>query len=107
MENKIDTCISGWGVSCGEEVRLRPDCTIEIAKGMVIFPSGNFAHTEVKLFRYYVKPDFIPEPIRQFMFKFLGITKLNPENMEFLLLTDDSSIKDKIDSLKQQHPGDV
>src|SRR5213080_4699323 len=101
MENRIDTCISGWGVSCGEEVHLRPDCTIEIAKGLVIFASGNLTHTEVKLFRYYVKPDFIPDPVLKFMFKFLGINRLNHEHMEFLLLTDDSTKKDQVDSLKQ------
>lgn len=105
-----NTCLSGYGVSCGAEVQLRPDCAIEVAGGMLIFPNGQILHvpqTPSLQFRYYVKPALINERVKKFMFSYLGISKIDEQHMEFLLLSELAVQDDTTDSLKQQHPEDV
>ncbi len=110
MNKSFDTCITGYGVSCGAEVHLRPDCAIEISGGTLIFPQGQILHLpndQPKQFRYYIKPEFIEDRIKKFMLEYLKIKKLDDHFMEFLLLAEDKHPNDHTDSLKQQHPEDI
>lgn len=107
MTDSVDTCINGWGVTCASEVRVRPDCTVVVEAGTIIFPDGKVRHHEEKHFRYYLKPEFISAELMKFMFAFLKIDKLNRQHMEFLLLVEAQSTEGKTDPLKQQHPEDV
>src|ERR1700712_4529770 len=110
MNISTDTCITGFGVSCGAEVSVRPDCSIGITGGLLIFQNGDTLHLPDNpglQFRYYVRPDFLPGNVKQFMLAYLGISTIDSRQMAFLLLSDSQSQNDQTDSLKQQHPEDV
>lgn len=110
MNKSFDTCITGYGITCGAEVNLRPDCAIEISGGALIFPNGQILHTPQTpplLFRYYVKPEFIDGKVKKFMLDYLNLKKVDEHHMEFLLLTKNQVQDDHTDSLKQQHPEDI
>jgi len=107
MSSTIDTCLSGYGVVCGAEVNLNPDCSLQAAEGTVIMPDGSIQHISRQLFRYYVRPQYLSDGVKKAMFTWLKITDLDPNSMEFLQLAEDGADPNTIDSLKQQHPDDI
>lgn len=53
----LDTCLSGYGISCGLAVHLTDDCSIVVGSGTVLTKEGWVLHVAEKRFRYYVIPD--------------------------------------------------
>lgn len=107
MENQIDTCITGYGVICGAEVQVNPDCSVELLEGTLVFPDGSIVHTPKKLFRYYIQPDKIQKDLLKAILAFLDFPKNQDAKMEFFLLADETADPGIIDALKQQHPNDI
>jgi hypothetical protein len=107
MKEHIDTCIAGNGVVCGQEVNVNPDCSIGVSEGTVVLPDGTVTHIAQKRFRYYVKPDRIHPGVKEFMFSYLKLDKIDEQHMAFLQLADGEVASDSTDALKQQHPDDI
>jgi hypothetical protein len=107
MENHVDTCITGYGVVCGAEVHLNPDCSLEVGEGTLVLLDGTVLHNKGRTFRYYVKPEAIVDNVKKAIFRFLNIKVIDPGHMEFLLLAQEDAKPREIDALKQQHPDDI
>ena len=107
MTQETDTCLSGYGVVCGAEVHVAPDCSIEVDEGTLIFTGGALYHSPKQHFRYYVKPANMNAQVKAYMIAYLQLKETADDTLEFWQLADDTADQQTIDSLKQQHPGDV
>ena len=98
--NKVDVCLSGFGIVCGLEVHINDDCSIDISSGTIVMPTGLVRHVEKKLFKFYLLvPD---EGVSAYL------KKLNPEGeeIEFWKLAGGEYNEETMDSLKQQFLSD-
>jgi hypothetical protein len=105
MKNIADPCVFGYGVSCGMQVRLNDDCTLEIIQGTVILSSGTIIHVPSKKFRYYKKDEHVDATLRKTYEEYLG-THDRP-TINFFELADDTADPATIESIKEQHPTDT
>ena len=107
MNLSTDTCISGFGVSCGAEVHLNADCSLEVAEGTLILQNGEIKHIAQKKFRYYLQPDKMDPDLKAFIAAWLRQDNQDPAKVEYLQLADEQEDPANTDSLKQQHPEDI
>ena len=107
MKNLVDPCVFGSGVFCGVNIKVDSDCSVEIHTGTVILPSGKIIHVPEKKFRHYKLTNYVDEPLRNTYLKFLKLQKPDEHYPEFFELADESSDPDTVDSIKEQHPGDI
>lgn len=107
MKDSIDTCLTGYGVSCGLEVQLNDDCSVQAAEGTLILPDGTIYHSKMKKFRYYFKPDKMDPGLKKIMLAWLKLKQDPGVPLQFLQLAVEKEDRDNIDPLKQQHPEDV
>ncbi|HEX2534580.1 MAG TPA: hypothetical protein VHK69_12635 [Chitinophagaceae bacterium] len=107
MQQSVDTCLTGWGVSCGAEVQVKPDCSVQVEEGTLVLPSGTVVHTEGIRFRYYVRPEAADPEVRKAVLAFLGLDRLDERYPEYMELAGENHPSASVDPLKQQHPEDT
>lgn len=73
----LDTCLTGYGISCGLTVHLTDDCSIVVGSGTALTSDGHVLHVPEKRFRYYVVPDS-KTPDRYQLAEKLPDTQTNP-----------------------------
>src|SRR6185503_3220351 len=107
MKHLVDPCVVGSGVFCGVNIKVDSDCSVEIGAGTVILPSGKIIHVPRKKFRHYKLNEYVDETLGNTYLKFLKLEKPDEEYPEFFELADETSEPSTVDSIKEQHPGDM
>lgn len=103
----VETCITGYGVSCGGEVHVNADCSIEISAGTVVMPDGRLISFPKLIFPYYRLFERTSPPLTEALTAMFGYAVQEDLEGKVFELTDAAFNPDVMDSLKQQHPDDM